>query len=126
MQEEVKFTEESGRQSPDILLREVEEHRKLLLSLTCQIRSLSSSEKYAANSNLHHSGNKKNDGEMTFRGQETLKKCIIESAWIAARRDPALSLAYHKNVKRMEANNAIIRIARKLSNRIYFVLKNKK
>jgi transposase len=76
--------------------------------------------------NRHSSGDVKNDGEMTFRGQAKLKKSIIESAWIAARRDPALSLAYNKYVQRMEANKAIIRIARKLLNRIYFVLKNSK
>jgi transposase len=74
----------------------------------------------------HNSGEIKNDGEMTFRGQAILKKCVIESSWIAARKDPALSLAYNKYVARMEPNKAIIRIARKLLNRIYFVLKNKK
>jgi transposase len=76
--------------------------------------------------NRHNSGDVKNDGEMTFRGQATLKKSIIESAWTAARKDPALSLAYSGYVQRMEPNKAIIRIARKLVNRIYFVLKNKK
>jgi transposase len=76
--------------------------------------------------NRHGSGDVKKDGEMTFRGQSILKKSIIESAWIAARRDPALALAYSKYVQRMEANKAIICIARKLLNRIYFVLKNRK
>jgi transposase len=76
--------------------------------------------------NRHSTGGVRNDGEMTFRGQAKVKKSIIESAWIAARRDPALSLAYNKYVQRMEANKAIIRIARKLLNRIYFVLKNRK
>jgi len=75
--------------------------------------------------NRHHSGSKNSDGEMTFRGQSTLKKSIIESAWTAARGDPALTLAYSKYVQRMEPNKAIIRIARKLLNRIYFVLKNR-
>jgi len=74
----------------------------------------------------HNSGDVKNEGEITFRGQSILKKCIIESSWIAARKDPALSLAYNKYVARMEPNKAIIRVARKLLNRIYFVLKNKK
>jgi transposase len=74
----------------------------------------------------HDSGDVKNDGEMTFRGQSTLKKCVIESAWTAARKDPALSLAYSQYVQRMNPNKAIIRIARKLLNRIYFVLENKK
>ena len=76
--------------------------------------------------NRHNCGDVKKDGEMTPRGQSVLKKSIIESAWIAARRDPALSLAYNKYVQRIEANKAIIWIARKLLNRIYFVLKNRK
>ena len=74
----------------------------------------------------HNSGEVTNVGEMTFRGESVLKNCIIESAWIAARKDPALSLAYNKYLVRMEPNKAIIRVARKLLNRIYFVLKNKK
>jgi transposase len=167
LKEEVQFTEESGKQSFNIQIQEIEEQRKLLLLVTRQIRTLSAREKYASNVNLlltipgiglittmtlltemetverfedtdhfaayvglvpnrHRSGDVMKDGEMTFRGQSTLKKCIIESAWIAARKDPALSLAYNKYVQRMEANKAIIRIARKLLNRIYFVLKNKK
>ena len=74
----------------------------------------------------HGSGEVIKTGEMTFRGQTTLKKSIVESAWIAVRIDPALSLVYNKLVKRMEPNKAIIRIARKLLNRIFYVLKNKK
>jgi len=42
-----------------------------------------------------NSGETKKDGEMTFRGQSILKKCIMESSWVAARNDPALSLAYN-------------------------------
>jgi len=75
--------------------------------------------------NYHSSGDKAKNGEMTFRGQSTLKKSLIESAWFAARFDPALSMSYHELIKRMDANKAITRIARKLLNRIYFVLKNK-
>jgi transposase len=75
--------------------------------------------------NRHDSGDVKKDGEMTARGQSKLKKSLVESAWIAVRIDPALSLAFNKYVKRMEPNKAIIRIARKLLNRIYVVLKNK-
>ena len=76
--------------------------------------------------NNHSSGDIKRDGKMTSRGNSSLRKMIIESAWIAARCDPALSLAYNKLMQRMERNNAIIRIARKLLNRIYYVLNTKK
>jgi transposase len=74
----------------------------------------------------HSSGEKDNNGEMTFRGQDALRKMLIESSWMAARFDPALNMSYHSYIRRMEPNKAVIRIARKLLNRIYFVLKNKK
>jgi transposase len=74
----------------------------------------------------HSSGEKENKGEMTFRGQKILKSMLVESAWIAIRMDPALSLSYNTYIKRMQPNNAIIRIARKLLSRIYYTLKNKR
>lgn len=76
--------------------------------------------------NQHSSGERSNVGEMTFRGNKILRRILVENAWVATRTDPALSLAYHKLVKRMEPNKAIIRVARKLLNRIYYVLKNHK
>ena len=69
------------------------------------------------------SGERERTGDLTPRGH-VLRSSIIESAWIAARIDPALNIAYHEYCKRMEANKAIIRIAKKLLNRIRFVLKN--
>lgn len=64
-------------------------------------------------------------GDITPRGHSILRSAIIESAWIAIRHDPALMKAYHDYCKRMESNKAIVRIAKKLLNRISFVLKNK-
>jgi len=72
----------------------------------------------------HSSGEKENIGEITHRGNSFLRGALVESAWIAARMDLALNKSYHDYCKRMEANKAIIRIARKLLNRIRFVLKN--
>ena len=72
------------------------------------------------------SGEKQKVGEITFRAHDFLRSIIIESSWVAVSRDPALLMAYQKLIKRMEPNNAIIRIAKKLSNRIYTVLKYKK
>lgn len=72
--------------------------------------------------NRHSSGGKESNGEMTFRGQNFLRKPLIESSWIAVRFDPAMTMCYIAYVKRMEPNKAIIKIARKLLNRIYFVL----
>ncbi|MDR1356753.1 MAG: IS110 family transposase [Tannerellaceae bacterium] len=70
----------------------------------------------------HSSGEKDNKGEMTSRGQVNMSVALIESSWIAARVDPVLTLAFNKYCRRMESNKAITRIARKLANRIYFVL----
>lgn len=64
-------------------------------------------------------------GDITRRGHSVLRSAIIESAWIAARLDPALTKSYHDYCKRMEPNKAIVRIAKKLLNRIRYVLKNK-
>lgn len=73
----------------------------------------------------HSSGENDVVGDITRRGHSTLRNAIIESAWVAARIDPALTKSYHDYCKRMEPNKAIIRIAKKLLNRIRFVLKNK-
>jgi transposase len=74
----------------------------------------------------HSSGDNEQIGEISPRRNIHLRSGLIESSWIAVRIDPALSRAFSEYCKRMEPNKAIIRIARKLSNRIYFVLKNEK
>jgi transposase len=61
---------------------------------------------------------------ITPRCNQALREVIIESAWIAKRNDPALAFAFSKLCKRMKPNRAIIRIAKKLLNRIRFVLIN--
>jgi len=76
--------------------------------------------------NCHSTGDKDNTGEMTYRGNKWLRTLLIECAWSAARSDPALHLAYLNLCKRMKPNNALIRIARKLLNRMYYVLKYKR
>ncbi len=73
----------------------------------------------------HSSGDKDLVGEITRRGHSILRSALIESAWVAVRFDPALIKSYHDYCKRMEPNNAIVRIARKLLNRIRYVLKTK-
>lgn len=70
------------------------------------------------------SGEKEIVRGITCRGHR-LRMFIVESAWIAARLDPALSKSYSQYCRRMEPNKAIIRIARKLLSRIYSMLKNK-
>ncbi len=65
-------------------------------------------------------------GRNHITGHSILRSAIIESAWVAARYDPALIKSYNELCRRMEPNKAIIRIARKLLNRIRYVLKEKK
>jgi transposase len=73
----------------------------------------------------HSSGDKEIIGDITRRGHTVLRSAIIESAWVAVRHDPALIKSYHEYCRRMDPNKAIIRIAKKLLNRIRYVLKNK-
>ena len=65
-------------------------------------------------------------GNITVRRNKILRTAIVESSWVAIRNDPALMLAYQKLIKRMKTQKAIIRISKKLVNRIMYVLKNKK
>ncbi|GHV55105.1 hypothetical protein FACS1894181_18830 [Bacteroidia bacterium] len=65
----------------------------------------------------HSTGGHEHVGGITPRGQKQLRGMITGSAWIAAKIDPALHLAFCNLCKRMEANKAIVRIARKL---LYF------
>jgi len=61
---------------------------------------------------------------ITPRRNANLRVLLIESSWIAVRKDPALLMSFNQLSKRMPKNKAIIRIARKLLNRIRYVLKN--
>lgn len=72
----------------------------------------------------HSSGDKDITGRITPRANLILRNALIESAWVAARIDPALSLAYNELCKRMKPSKAIVRIAKKLLNRVKYVLKN--
>jgi len=164
--EELKFKQESGNQTRDILLNQAKNFRESLLTLTRQIKKLSQSEKYKTNvelltsvpgiglitamtllteidkierfSDLDHlcsyvglvpstasTGEKEIVRGITPRKNHSLRRIIIESSWIAIRIDPALSLAFANYSKEKEKNKAIIKIARKLLNRICYVLRTK-
>ena len=62
---------------------------------------------------------------ITNRRNRQLRNILIESSWVAVRKDPALLMSFNELSKKMQKNNAIVRIARKLLNRIRYVLKNK-
>ena len=63
---------------------------------------------------------------MSRRGNPFVKTILIECAWMAIRKDPALLLYYKQLLPRMNCNKAIIKVGRKLLNRIRYVLINQK
>ncbi len=71
---------------------------------------------------MYGSGDKLQTGKMVHRGRKELKIMLIEASWEAVRKDPAMMAKFHELIKRMPKNKAIIRIARKLLNRIRRVL----
>jgi transposase len=57
----------------------------------------------------------------TNYSNEHLRSALIESAWVAIRNDEALLFAFNQLAKRMKKTDAIVRIAKKLLNRVRFV-----
>lgn len=76
--------------------------------------------------NTNSSGEKNIVTGITKRRNPALRGILIESAWVAVRKDPALMMAFNKLCTHMTKTNAIVHIARKLLNRIRYVLKNQK
>jgi transposase len=70
------------------------------------------------------SGDKELHTGITRRRNSNLRILLIESSWVAVRKDPALLNSFNELSKRMPKNRAIIRIAHKLLSRIRYVLKN--
>jgi len=69
-----------------------------------------------------NSGERVRQNRLTRRGHTQLRSMLVEAAWVAIGVDPALDHGYQQLKKRMIAQKAIIRIARKLLSRIRFVL----
>ena len=101
-----------------------------LLTEIVDINRFENSDKFAAYIGLiageKSSGDEDNitHTRLTSRCNKYLRSMLIESAWVAARKDPALILYYSKVVRHMKPQKAIIRVTRKLLNRIRFVLIN--
>ena len=74
--------------------------------------------------NTNSSGETDRKTGITDRRNANLRRIVIESAWTAVRKDPALMMAFNELCKHMTKTKAIVRIARKLLNRIRYVLKN--
>lgn len=73
---------------------------------------------------MDSSGEEERIGNLSKRGNRRLRETLIESAWVAISHDPELGLCYSEYKKRMVAQKAIVKIARKLLNRIRRVLTN--
>jgi len=71
------------------------------------------------------SGDKQFMTHLDRRGNKNLRTLLIENSWIAVRKDPSLMKIYHSYSIRMDKNKAIVRIARKVLNRIRFILVNR-
>ena len=74
--------------------------------------------------NTNSSGEKDLKTGMTGRRNAQLRFVLIESAWTAGRKDSALTMVFNELCKHMTKTNAIVRITKKLLNRIRYVLKN--
>lgn len=70
------------------------------------------------------SGDQERTTGISRRRNTHLRTLLIECSWVAVRKDPALLMSYNQLTKRMPKNRAIIRISRKLLNRIRYVLKH--
>jgi len=71
---------------------------------------------------MKSSGETEHTAGITYRRNATLRTVLIEASWVAARKDPVLIMAFNKFCLRMKKTKAIVHIARKLLNRIRFIL----
>jgi transposase len=75
---------------------------------------------------IYSSSDKKHVRGITSRAKLLLRSYLIESAWVAARKDPAMQDYYLKHYKSMKSNKIIIKVTRKLVSRMMVVLRDKK
>lgn len=70
---------------------------------------------------VYSSDEKEINRGITRRRNSYLRPLLVEAAWIAVRKDPALTMAFGELSKRMKKQDAIIHITKKLLNRIRYV-----
>lgn len=71
----------------------------------------------------HSSGERDWKGSMTYRRHNALRSSLIECAWSAIQKDPVMAQRYNELRQRLTGKRSIVIIARKLTSRIYSVLK---
>jgi transposase len=74
----------------------------------------------------HSSGEHDWKGRLSYRRHKALRSSLIECAWTTVQKDPVMLERYNELTKRLTGKRAIVVIARKLTSRIYTVLKNEK
>jgi transposase len=81
-------------------------------------------------SSEHSTGDKQNRGPITRAGDSRLRNKLIQSAWVTIRKDPELREFYRRiherHPKQVAGRKAIVAVARKLTTRIYAVLKEQR
>jgi len=81
-------------------------------------------------SSEHSTGDKQNRGAITRSGDSRLRNKLIQSAWTTIKKDPELRAfyrsVYQRQPKKLAARKAIVAVARKLTTRIYAVLKQQR
>jgi transposase len=81
-------------------------------------------------SSEHSTGERQNRGAITRAGDSRLRNKLIQSAWVTIRKDPELRefyrRVYERHAKKVAARKAIVAVARKLTTRIYAVLKEQR
>ena len=75
---------------------------------------------------IEGSGDKEKVKGLTKRRNRHLRYLLIEAAWKAIKSDPLMTMSYSAYIKRMDTKRAIIKITRKLINRIRYVWINEK
>lgn len=74
---------------------------------------------------VHESDERSYRQGLSRRRNAELRSRLIEAAWIAARKDPALTMKFGELTQRMHRNQAIIRIAKMVVKRVRHVWKTK-
>lgn len=72
---------------------------------------------------MKDSGDTIRQNEITPRGNQRIRRMLIESAWSAVRYDASMAAGFGTYCRRMKKNRAIVRIARILAGRAYHILK---
>src|SRR4030095_296332 len=81
-------------------------------------------------SSEHSTGEKEDRGPITRSGDSRLRNKLIQCAWVAINKDPELRAfyrsVYQRQPKKVAARKAIVAVARKLTTRMYVVLKEQR